>query len=377
VLVLSGSNKGPRSVLFLKDRDAAHEKWEGERLGLKRAKRKFRIDEVRPIEALNADLPALLRSAKTLHYAPGVNSLTDQLIWRLIQSPVGPRVNFPNILKDSRLMLSEMRFVKDRSEIAMLRHASDITAHSLRKVVPLLAKFKSEKHCARVLEENFAQLGAGGLAFETIVAAGKHATVLHHRPQLTPLWKRELVLIDTGAQFRGYAADISRTLPVSGKFSTAQAELYDVVLHAREEAQRKAIIGGSLDSIHDVAVRELAKGLVNLGIVNGPVNEVINKGLYRRFYPHRTGNYLGLDVHDIAPITETGSSTAIPLVAGNALTIEPGLYFDAKDDQVPREYRGIGIRIEDSVLVTAGEPEILTAAMPTARSEIEALMNNG
>ena len=380
VLVLLGKSRGPRSVLFLRERDATMERWHGERLGLKRAKRRFALDEVRPIADFERMLPELLNRIRVLHYAPGSNPMVDRLVWDLFKHPVGPRIDFPHTLKDSRLLTSQMRSVKDREEIRTLRHACDITADAFIALAPKLAEMKSERHAAKQLESHFARLGGHGVAFPTIVASGKNATVLHHRPQFQPLWQRELVLIDAGASFGGYAADITRTFPASGRFSDAQAKVYDVVYDGLVAGLERAKPGSTLDEIHRATVQAITKGLIDIGVLKGKLPQLVATDAYRKYFMHRTSHWLGLDVHDISPVyfqEHLLHSAVHPLEPGNVFTLEPGLYFDAKDDSVPFEFRGIGVRIEDDVLITSSGAEVLTDRIPAKRSEIEALMKSG
>ena len=375
--MLLGLNQGPRSVLFLRERDAAQERWSGELLGLKRAKRRFDVDEVRNINDLENDLAGLIEHSAVIHYAPGSNERVDALVWKLLKCRSGPRLNFPQVLKDSRLITSAMRVVKDREEIRSLRHVNDLSARAMLSFAPLLKELKSERHAAKVLESLFAKLGAHGVAFPTIVASGRNAVTLHHEPKFQPLWKRELVLVDCGAVFNGYCADITRTLPVSGSFTDAQARVYDVVLNALSAGIEKAKPGSSMDAIHHAAVRSITSGLLSLGVLKGNVNELLEKNKHLPYFMHRSGHFLGLDVHDISPVY---AGTALmppryrPLEPGNALTIEPGLYFDSKDETVPVQYRGIGIRIEESVLITSSGCDVLTARMPRSREELESLI---
>lgn len=376
-LLLLGGTRGPRSLLYLRDRDPVDERWHGERIGLKRAKRRFQVDEVRSIADLRRDLPELLADARVLHYAAGTNATYDTMVWELFRSAIGPRTNFPNSISDARLLTAEMRSVKDRLELRTIQHAVDITAHGFLALAPKLREVTSEAHAARLLESHFTRLGAHGLAFETIVASGKNATVLHHRPLLQPLWKRELVLVDAGASFRGYTGDITRTFPVSGKFTKPQAEIYDIVNRSLDDVLAVAKAGVSLDDLHEVCVRSLIRGLTDLGILKGAANQLFNAGEHRRYYMHRTSHWLGIDVHDIAPVSFEGQivpSALRPLVAGNVFTVEPGLYFDPKDPTVPAEYRGIGIRIEEDVHVTNSGIEVLSAKVPRDRDDIEQLL---
>lgn len=382
ILVLCGLPQGPRSLLYLQERDALHERWNGERLGLKRARKRFRVDEVRDIVNFEADLSKLLLNTHVLHYTPGIHAHYDQVIWKEFSSTVAPRFQRPNIFKDARLITSEMRFVKDKFEIQSLRHAADITARGFLQFLPHAREMTSERHAAETLESVFAKLGAHGLAFATIVASGRNATTLHHQPGHQPLWKRELVLVDAGASYRGYAGDITRTFPVNGKFTSPQAEIYDLVESAVTVGTSKAKPNSTLDDIHEAVVKHLTKGLIDLRLLKGTVSEVISSGGYKKYFMHRTGHWLGLDVHDISPITLTNSAGTTlyapasirPLVPGNAFTIEPGLYFDPRDPSIPEKYRGIGIRVEEDILITPTDCEVLTSSLPRKRTEIEELL---
>lgn len=377
-LLLLGNARGARSILFLRDRDAAQEKWTGERIGIRRAKRWFDVDEVRPIESFDKDIAKLLSHSETLHYITGVNTAMDAFVLRLFQTPIGPRTNFPNCFKDARLLLSEMRFVKDHSEISAIKRAADITGRALLDLAPRLRYLTSERHAAMELEGLFYRRGASGVAFPTIVASGKNATVLHHAPRSNPIWKKELVLFDVGATFHGYASDISRTLPVLGKFSPAQAQVYDVVHIALKAALSKAAPGSTLDRIHSRATSQLTKGLIELGILDGTLSAQLRSQAYKPYYMHRTGHWLGLDVHDISPLgpknKRISHSYSKPLVPGNVFTVEPGLYLDPNDKTIPEPFRGIGIRIEEDVLITDSGYEVLSTRFPTERADIEALL---
>ncbi len=379
VLILSGTGRGPRSVLFLSERDSLHEKWDGEKLGLKRAKRRFRLDEVRDISNLGKDLPELLKGAEQVHYTIGSHPTVDDVLLKMLSHKLGPVTHAPSGLLDARVLLHEQRFLKDKQEISLLRRAAQITCEAFRSLGPIIREAKSELHCARLLEAQFAALGADGTSFTTIIASGKHATTLHHRPTHSPLWKRELVLIDAGARYKGYPADVTRTFPASGKFSPAQAAAYDVVLEAKNQVEKKIRAGITMDELQEICVRELTRGLRELRIISTPLPKAIADGEYKPFFMHRIGHYLGIDVHDIAPrrLDARGIAQAqysLPLPAGCMITVEPGLYFDPRDQDLPKEFRGVGIRIEDDVLVTTLGCEVLTSAMPTSREAIEQLM---
>jgi Xaa-Pro aminopeptidase len=269
-----------------------------------------------------------------------------------------------------------MRIIKDRTEIRNIQHAVDITARALRATFLELAACVSEHHAAARLESHFVKLGADGPAFQSIVAAGKNATTLHHRPGLQPLWKRELVLFDVGALYRGYSGDITRTIPVSGTFNAQQAKVYDIVYDALQAGLAKSGPGGCLDDIHHAAVRVLTAGLVALGVLKGNTMQLVAQRAYFPYYMHHTSHWLGLDVHDVSPTIAGGeefSAAFRPLQPGMVFTVEPGLYFRHDDESVPKAYRGLGIRLEENVLISSSGHELLSRGIPASRTEIESL----
>jgi len=378
-LFLSNARSGPRSVLFVSERNKQVERWTGERLGTKRAKRRFKVDEVFSIADLRKELPALLAPHQQLYFSAGVDPSVDRLVWSLFSSSVNPRRDVPHTIIDARLPLSGLRLKKDRDEIRTIAHAVDITAHAMLKLISELKHLGSELHAAKQLEANFVELGATGPAFETIVASGKNATVLHHHPSHQPLLKRELVLIDCGARFNGYAGDITRVVPISGSFSPAQADVYDVVAAAVEAVIARVKPGTTLESLHKTSVRELSKGLFDLGVLSGGVDTAVKKRKYASYFMHRTGHFLGLDVHDVSPPGPTKDGSFLPekeikLEEGFVFTVEPGLYFDQKDSDIPKDLRGIGIRLEQDVLVTKDGCKVLSETIPLKRSEFEQIL---
>jgi len=379
-LLLLGSSSGVRSVLFCRERDAVQELWQGERIGLKRAKRLFQVDEVRDIANFEKDFRELVKPFDSLHYALGSNSRSDKFILDLLKTHVGPRAGAPSTLKDSRLITAAMRFVKDKEEILSLRHAGNITAQALIRIAPVLKHAKSELHAAKQLETIFAELGSQHTGFQTIVASGKNATELHHLPTLQPLWKNEPVLIDCGATYHGYSGDITRVFAVQGGFSAATKEIYQLVYGALEAGKKQVRPGSSLAAVHKAAVSHLVSGLVSLKILKGSESSIIESGRFKPYFPHRIGHWLGLDVHDASPLYEkrpgiVDSAWEKPLVPGNALTVEPGLYFHELDERVPKRFRGIGIRLEDSLLVNSSGSEILSKGISSKLDDVLEMVN--
>lgn len=375
VLVLRG-HKNPTSIIYLKDKDPNMETWVGPSLGLKAARRRFKVDDIRPIESLEKDFKEIVRGCINIHYSMYSSKTLDSLILDHLANTSNPRFNEPCILKDSRLLTASLRLIKDKDEINLSKHAAQITARSLKELIPFLSQMKNEKQTALSLESLFAKYGAQSTAFNTIVAAGKNATTLHHSPTFSPLWKKELVLIDCGANFQGYSADITRVFPVSGKFSSEQSDIYDLVLNSLKAGMTKALVGFSLDDIHETICKEITKGLVDLKILKGNASVLHEKGAYKKYYMHRSGHWLGLDVHDISPATlnnQNCHSYLFPLEPGMLFTIEPGLYFRPDDDSIPKRYRGIGIRLEEDILITNKGHEVITSEVPLDRSKLEEL----
>ncbi len=379
ILVLSGLGTGARSILFLEEEDFVKAKWGSSPLGLKKAKRKYKVDEIRNYNDFSKDLAEILKYSQVLHYALSTHSKIDQIIIDAIKTSYGPSIIKPCMLHDSRLLTAIMRIKKEKEEISHIKHACEISSKSVYRICKNIKSFKSEKHAAKSLEAEFMAQGAGGISFNTIIASGKNATVLHHEPSYQPLWKNDLVLIDSGASYKSYCSDMTRTIPVSGKFNKYQAELYDIVYKAYLKAKDKAVVGSTLSDVHKVAVNTLCKGLIEIGLLKGSLSSVIKKATYKKFYMHNTSHWVGLDVHDIAPITydaELLHPHKRPLESRNIITIEPGLYIDPKDKSIPSNYRGIGIRLEDTILITKTENKTLTDYMPMCREEVERMMAN-
>ncbi|MBL7662741.1 aminopeptidase P family protein [bacterium] len=377
-LLLNGTGFGPESVLFVATPDPAKVRFDGSRLTLQSAKRTIACDDFKSYESLAQELPQFLTRAEVLNYSIGANPEIDELVIRMFKSEVAPRANFPHTLRDARVLLSEMRFSKDRHEIKFMRKAAAITTQSFKALAAALPSVTSEAHGAALLESYFKKFGADSTAFSTIIASGKNATTLHHTPSQQAFPRNALVLVDAGAEYQGYAADLTRVFPASGRFNSRQAEIYDLVLGAQDACIRAARPGVTLDQLHALCVREITKGLIQLRIIRGPLDKAIKLKRYQKYYMHRTGHFLGLDTHDITPLNFQAKQAPLhgytrKLPEGAVLTIEPGLYFDASDRDLPSEFRGIGIRIEDDILITKRSAEVLTAAMPKKRSDIESL----
>ena len=378
LLALARGRAEGEQLLFLQPRQREQEIWTGRRLGVERACAVLGVDAAHSIEELDALLPALLKGREPLYYRTGMRADLDARVLALVaglRTKVREGNPAPATIVDPSSLLHEMRLRKDADELAIMRRAAAITtaAHvaAMGATRPGVHEYEIE---ARV-EHEFRRRGADGPAYGTIVASGPNATILHYVQNDRRMEAGDLLLLDAGSELSGYASDVTRTWPVGGRFSPVQRRVYEIVLEAQQRAIAEVAPGRPFDAAHDVAVRVLAAGLVELGLLAGSVDEVVEKRTFRRFYMHRTGHWLGLDVHDPGAYFRDGTEHR-ELEAGMIVTVEPGLYFAEDDETIPAEYRGIGVRIEDDVLVTAGGPEVLTAACPKEAAEVEALVGS-
>jgi Xaa-Pro aminopeptidase len=371
VLVLAGG----RSILFCREKDAERETWEGFRHGPEAAQAVFGFDEAWPCARLEEALPRLLADRPALWHSLGHDAENDARVTRALnavraQSRTGKRP--PAVIHDLRQALDAMRLIKDATEQEIMRQAADITAaghiRAMRACRPGMFEYELEAE----LSHEFRRRGAAGHAYSPIVAGGGNACVLHYVENDQPLSDGALVMIDAGCELSGYAADISRTFPVNGRFSAVQKECYEIVLAAQAAAVAATRPGVGFDAPHEAAARVLTQGMIDLKLLSGSVDGLIESGDYRRFYMHRTGHWLGLDVHDAGEY-KTGEAW-ITLAPGMTLTVEPGLYIRPGPD-VPEALHNIGIRIEDDIIVTPQGCRMYTHA-PRTVAEIEDIMRH-
>lgn len=375
LVILAGPE--PKSVLFCRDKNVERELWEGFRYGPDAARERFGVDEAHSWASMDELMPKLLGNQPSLHYMPGADAAWDARImgWlNQVRSQSRAGIAAPSQIQDLRLVLDEMRLIKDQAEIDTMRRAAAISdvAHrrAMRATRPGMHEYEIE---AELLYE-FRRGGAQFPAYWPIVAGGANACVLHYRDNNAPMADGELLLVDAGCELDGYASDITRTWPVSGRFSGPQRDIYELVLAAQAAAIAKVSPQHHWNEAHDAAVEILARGFIDLGLCTGSLQEVMEKEDYKRFYMHRTGHWLGLDVHDAGEYKREGNWRT--LKPGMVLTVEPGCYI-RPDDKVPRAFWNIGVRIEDDVLVTASGNEVLTHATPKAPNDIEALVGAG
>jgi Xaa-Pro aminopeptidase len=374
VVVLIGG-KRPKSVLFCREKHEEREIWDGYRYGPKAAKAAFGFDAAFPIAQLDKKLPEFLVDRDTLWHAIGHDAEWDARIAKALnavraQARAGKRA--PRAIHDLRAEIDAMRLVKDDAEATIQQRAADIAsaghARAMRACRPGMAEYELEAE----LTYEFRRRGADAHAYTPIVAGGANACVLHYVSNDKLLNDHTLALIDAGCEVEGYAADITRTFPVNGRFNAAQKDVYEIVVAAQEAAFAATAPGRHFMEAHDAAVRVLTQGLIDLKLLSGNLDNLIDKGDYKRFYMHRTGHWLGLDVHDAGAYKVGDAWTT--LQPGMTLTVEPGLYIRPADD-IPLALAGIGIRVEDDVRVTETGCHVFTTA-PKTIAEIEEVMRH-
>ncbi len=384
-----------RFVLFTRPRDPKQEIWTGRRYGPEGAKEVFGADEAYPVDALDRTMPEILSNVDRVYFAFGKEDAWDRRMMGWINQvrTRGRRgaVKPPTELIDTTLLIHEKRMIKDAGEIERMRKAAGITAEAHMLAMKECSPGMRERDLQTRLEHCCLSQGAQAMAYETIVAGGPNACVLHYVENSARLKEGDLVLIDAGCELDNYASDISRTFPVSGRFNEAQKKIYEIVLEAQKTGINMARQGETIRSVHSSVVDLFAERLVELGLLKGDPErhariclrtaetsqeeeglENLDEGEIglNHYYMHNTSHWLGMDVHDVGRYREGGAWRG--LEPGMILTVEPGLYIAADADYAPEAYRGIGVRIEDDVLVTGGEPEILTEACVKSVEEVEA-----
>ncbi|MFW9452342.1 aminopeptidase P N-terminal domain-containing protein [Xanthomonas euvesicatoria] len=377
VLVLVPGRKHGEAILFCRERDAEREAWDGPREGQEGAVERYGMDDAYPIDDVGEILPGLLegRSRVYYHFGRDVDFDLKLIGWlKRVREQVRHGAQPPHEFLELGHLLHEQRLFKSRDEIALMQQAADISVRAHRAAMRMARPGVHEYELQAEVEREFRAADAWP-AYGSIVGTGSNACVLHYRANNARSRDGELVLIDAGAEYRGYAADITRTFPVNGRFTPAQRALHDLVGAAQAAALAQARPGVAYEAGHLAAVETLTEGLLRLGLLKGKLERNIADGHYKRFYRHKTGHWLGLDVHDVGDYRLAGDSRL--LEPGMVFTIEPGLYVSADDTSVEAKWRGIGIRTEDNVLITADGHRVLTDALARSADEIEAEMAGG
>lgn len=375
VIALIPGREHGEYVLFCRERDPERELWDGLRAGQDGAIAHYGADDAFPIGDIDDILPGLIEGRDRVYYAIGTNETFDHQLmeWiKMIRSKARQGAQPPSEFVALDHLLHDMRLYKSANEVKVMRHAAEISARAHVNAMRASRAGLHEYHLEAELDYEFRKGGAKMPAYGSIVAAGKNACILHYRENDAALEDGDLVLIDAGCEIDCYASDITRTFPVNGKFSPEQKAIYELVLAANEEAFKHIAPGKHWNEAHEATVRVITAGLVELGLLEGDVDELIAAEAHKAFYMHRAGHWLGLDVHDVGDYKIGGEWRV--LEPGMAMTVEPGIYIAADNQDVARKWRGIGVRIEDDVVVTKTGCEILTGGVPKTVAEIEALM---
>lgn len=379
VAVLAPHHEEHKFVLFVRPKDKEKEIWSGYRVGVEQAKERFGADEVYPIAELDEHLPQYLEKADRLYYHFGLDkSLNDTMLrhWQKLLGTYHKRGTGPVAIADSHLLMQNLRRVKTEHELELLRRAIAISAKAHNYARDIARPGRYEYEIQAEMEHIFRMEGALGPAYPSIVASGENSCILHYIDNTRQMQEGDLLLIDAGCAYDYYNADITRTFPVGGKFSAEQRILYELVLEAQLKAIAAVQPGAPFNEFHDAATKVITAGLVELGLLKGEVDTLIEEKKHKAFFMHGTGHFLGLDVHD-AGILRNPDKTWKPFEVGNVVTVEPGIYIsptyepEEGQPQVDQRWRGIGIRIEDDVLVTADGHEVLTAAVPKTLADME------
>ncbi len=376
VLVLRRGEQKNEMILFSKVCDPVHERWTGPIFGQEKACENFGADLAYPISVLNEKMPELLANNQRVYsFLNPEECLTKKLLQWIseLRAQVRSGIKAPEQLLDVRSLLHEMRWRKSAHEINLMRCAAEISARGHVRLMRNLSSLSFEYQLEAELVAEFTRNGARAQAYPPIVGAGANSCILHYNNNNAPLNEGELVLIDAGCEWENYASDVTRTLPIGGRFSPEQKAIYELVLSAQMAVIAKVAPGVRWDKLQLIAVEIITTGLVKLGILSGNVEQLIEAGAYKRFYMHNIGHWIGLDVHDVGAYKINGEWRT--LESGNVLTVEPGIYISAGEMGVHQKWWNIGVRIEDDVLVTPTGSEVLTSMIPKSVEEIEAIMS--
>lgn len=374
VLVLIPGRSAGAEILFCRERHPEREQWDGPRVGPEGAVEDYALDDAFPIEDIDEILPGMIEGRDRIYYHFGRDTDFDLRIiaWvNRVRGEVKKGARAPHEFVALSHLLHDLRLFKSPAELKLMRRSAEIAAEAHCRAMQATRPGLHEHAIEAELLHTFRRHGAVA-SYEPIVGAGANACVLHYRANNALLNDGDMLLIDAGAEFHGYASDITRTFPVNGRYTNAQRAIYDIVLAAQDAAIKQVRPGRAFDAYHHAAVHVISQGLIDLGLLHGSLHDVVESGAFRRFYMHKTGHWLGLDVHDVGDY-RIGDDFR-ELEAGMVLTVEPGIYIAPQLEGVPSEYLGIGVRIEDDVVVTTSDPEVMTTGVPRDAAMIEALM---
>lgn len=378
IAVINPSSKKNPYTLFVRPRDPKMETWYGRREGTEGAKKNYAADKAHSIEKFAAELPKILNGAEKLYYRFGVDNKLDQLILQYLSAQRFRRLKTaypPHTIIDPTIAIHEMRLHKNEDEAKTMQKAADIAVEAHILAMQSVKVGMNESHVESIIEHHFRMSGAVGASYNSIIGGGANATILHYVENNQPLKDGDLVLIDAGCNYQGYASDITRTFPVNGRYTQAQRDVYDIVLETEIACLEATKPGTTVKQRQELSIEMLTEGMKKLGLLKGKTKDLIKKKSYEKYYMHGVGHYLGLDVHDAGRyFSDHQIKNSRPFAPGMVLTVEPGLYIPPDDKSAPAKYRGIGIRIEDDVLVTTDGNVNLTAKCPKQAEEIEELM---
>ncbi len=379
VLLLAPGREHGESILFCQERDARHELYNGERLGPDRASQVLGVDDGFPVADIAEILPGLIEGCGTIYVTLGDHPEFDRRLlgWVAdIRAREAGGAIPPGEFVALKHLLHEQRLIKSAAEVRLMREAASITAEAHVRAMRACHPGMNETALEAELMYAFMQRGARSSAYPSIVGGGANACILHYIDNAADLKPGDLVLIDAGCEYEHYAADLTRTFPVNGKFTKAQTALYEIVLEAQIRGIDACRVGAEFNAPHEAALRTMVEGLTDLKLLDGDLQEILDDEGYRDLCPHKSSHWLGIDVHDVGDYRIDG--TWRTLESGMVLTVEPGIYIPSHESMmhVPARWRGLGIRIEDDVLITNDGPEVLTSAAPKEIAEIEALMSS-
>ena len=378
ICVIAPEHSKYQYILFVRPKDKQAEIWNGKRVGVKDARKRYGADKVYPIEKFSEKIGKYLQGAKRLYYSLGSNEHVDTEILSLFTQSVRSRIRSGkgfDTLVDPSPILSELRLIKNETELQCIQMATEITVAGHIAAMKAVRPGMYEYDLEALVESTFRMNGAGGPAFPTIVASGDNATILHYTTNNRQIQDETLVLIDAGAEYGRYCGDVTRTFPANGTFTEVQKEIYQLVLDAHHTIIDGIRPGVSIDEPHQKSIELLTESMLSLGLLKGKAEKLIEKEKYRQFYMYRIGHMLGLDVHDVNCIREPDGEFKT-FQPGMVMTIEPGLYVAEDTKNVPSDYLGIGVRIEDDILVTESGCEVLTDGVPKEIDEVEALVQS-
>jgi Xaa-Pro aminopeptidase len=380
IAVIAPSNKKAPLTLFVRPRDPLMETWYGRREGVEGAMKNHGAHKAFPIENFEKEMAKLVNGHEKLYYRFGVDTKLDQVVLQYLSGQRFRRLKTaypPHTIVDPTILIHEMRLHKTEEEVELMQKSADIAAEAHVLAMQSAKPGINESQIEAIIEHHFRMNGAAGVSYNSIVGGGANATILHYVENNAELKDGDLLLVDAGAHYKGYASDITRTFPVNGRFTKAQREVYDIVLDVEIACLEATKIGNTIQQRQDLSIELLTEGMKKLGLLKGDTKELIKKKAYLKYYMHGVGHYLGLDVHDAGRyFTDAQAKNSRPFEAGMVLTVEPGLYIPPDDKDAPAKYRGIGIRIEDDVLVTEDGNVNLTAKCPKQAEEIEEIMNS-